>query len=180
MTKKRVASDQPKASEKKATDKQKQRTTHAQTGKQERKKSGAITDWRDKVAQIRDVLQSIKDDEIPEKLWDLVEWVVEHGYEEKVKKLFDDETLNEDAIDTLEFVLEEIGYRLPILLQPVDTNKKTGKSSEYEHGEMIPFGIIFTMLVREKDLGDFPTILSTTMKAATDQRIVRRACHLDE
>src|SRR6187401_1937664 len=138
----------PKGVQRSATDRRKQAVKPAP-----RRRGGEGVKAR--LEEIRKIAASIKGSTIPEKLWDKVKWMVEHGRESLIYDLLEDDRLSEEAVFTLAFILEEIGYRHPVILQ---VSSPDGEA-ENRLGNMIPFAIVFAAIVRERDLARFPNAL---------------------
>jgi hypothetical protein len=146
-----------------------------QAGKPTPKRRGS-EGVRARLEEIRKIVASLKGSTIPEKLWDSVKWMIEHGRENMIYKLLEDERLSEEAIFTLAFILEEIGYRHPVVLQVASPDGE----AEHRIGTMIPFAIIFAAVVRERDLARFPNALPKAIARATEKKLIRRSCGLGE
>ncbi|MEW6733517.1 MAG: hypothetical protein AB1489_19470 [Acidobacteriota bacterium] len=131
---------------------------------------------RENLAEICQILKSITDETIPERLWDKVEWMIERGHENLLYQLIEEEELTEEAIDTLEFLLYEIGYRYPITMKSTAPDNRV----EYKQSLMIPFGVIFAVIVRADDINRIPTTLPKTIKEVTEKRLFRQASDLGE
>ncbi|MBI4852867.1 MAG: hypothetical protein HY819_13820 [Acidobacteria bacterium] len=132
-----------------------------------------------KLLEIRKVVLNIEDDaeELPLKLWDLVEWMVENKKESLIREMMiEDEEISDAGIFALDFVLKDIGYRYPLSL-PVKGKKGKFHLEEFE---LIPFAILMLVPVEDEKLNRVPTKLLKTIEKLTKDKILRKAFLLDE
>ncbi len=131
-----------------------------------------------KLSEIREIAQNIADDasDLPLKLWDLVQWMVENKKESLMREMMLTEELPDAAIFALDFILKDIGYRYPLSL------RIKGKKGKYnlEEFELIPFAILLLFPVADEKLDLVPTKLLKTIDKLTKDKILRKAFQLNE
>jgi hypothetical protein len=131
-----------------------------------------------KLLEIRQIALNIEDDveELPLKLWDLIQWMVENKKEKLIKEmLLEDEEISDAGVFALDFVLKDIGYRYPLSLA---TKGKKGKA--HEEFELIPFAILILVPVENEKLNLVPTKLLKTIEKLSKDKILRKALLLSE
>lgn len=131
-----------------------------------------------KLLEIRQIAKAVEDDvdDLPLKLWDLIQWMVENKKESLIREMMLTEELPDAGIFALDFVLKDIGYRYPLSL-PIKGKK--GKT-HLEEFELIPFAILLLVPVADEKLSRVPTKLLKTIEKLTKDKILRKAFLLDE
>jgi hypothetical protein len=131
---------------------------------------------REKIDLIGKIIGSLDEQEVPIELFEAVGWLVERGHEDMIYDLIESEQLDQETSELLAFILRDTAYRHPI----ITTLKSPDGKVEHRQAEMIPFGIVFAIAVREMDLRRIPQTLPKTIERAAEARIFRRACGLGE
>lgn len=151
--------------------------TETKSPKAEKSTKSALTEK--KFSEIRQLLLNIEDDadELPLKLWDLIQWVVENEKESFIREIIlSDEEISDAGLFALDFVLKDVGYRYPVSL-PVKGKKGKYHSEEFE---LIPFAILMMVPVEDEKLGNVPTKLPKTIEKLTKDKILTKALSLGE
>jgi hypothetical protein len=142
------------------------------------KKSGKKDLVEKTLDRIRELTLKIEDTEedLPTELWDLVEWMVEEKAEKLIREMMVKEELPSAGLFALDFILKDIGYRLPASL-PIKNAKGKVKMQEFE---LIPFAILLLLPIPEEKLSNIPTTLPKSVEKLSRDKILRKALQLDD
>ena len=94
-----------------------------------------------KINTVKAAALAVKSDEddIPDQLFDDVEWIVDRSKEHKLYDLLDNPILTAPARKSIEFALVEAGYRYYSFAQDIKTKEET-------LAVVLPFAVLFTII----------------------------------
>lgn len=137
-----------------------------------KKVSGKNQGIQKSITRIRALAEAMGDAPLPAELLDEVESLVDQGSDKQIHRLLDDMELSEEAWTTIDYCLQEAGYRLRAWSFPQD--------KEPETFVVIPFAVMFSIPVLKEEMRSFPIRLPATVQEASEKKIIRRALGLGQ
>ncbi len=113
-------------------------------------------------------------DDIPNQLFEDIEWLVKNKKDYKIHKLLNSEVLPEEAQDVIEFILKDIGYRHRFSV-------RLPEKEQLKDMTAIPFAFLIMTIIPTNEYKDFPdTLPSTIMTLIAKEKIIRKAFNLGD